>query len=321
MQMHGEGQAPPIMQMFRGGWGVLCVPGAHGRVCPSVRVSWTQECLCVRLSRPKGCPSVRCPAVPAVRQPAAKGRWEPACSWDPDRRLSGASVRLWQSGAVRPECHSVLATWGLPKLPASPVCSSWARGCSEPGPEAVPGGTGAGRLLYWQHRVLVASGVKWPQRPRAPSGPRPGSDPPRGAAAPGGAAGPVAIGGRGKGGAGPGSVPADPRSHNGDAGLRKMAAGGRGPPRCPRAVHCARALRAVVGRMRTPPRASSCRAAREAPCGHHGGVRRGHQCPPAALRRAGQRSRPGRRLNSAEHPADDGLLRAAPEIEAKLRVM
>lgn len=177
-----------------------------------------------------------------------------------------------------------------------------------------------GRLLHWQHRVPVASGVKWPQRPRAPSGPCPGSDPPHRTAAPGVAAGPVATGGRGNGEAGPGSVPAGPRSHNGDAGQRKMAAGGRGRPRCPRAVQCACALRAVAGRMRTPPRASSCRAAREAPCSHHRRVRRGHQCPPAALRRAGQRRRPGRRFTSGECPAGEGALRAAPEVEPKLQV-
>ncbi|XP_064256337.1 S-adenosylmethionine synthase isoform X1 [Passer domesticus] len=77
-----------------------------------------------------------------------------------------------------------------------------------------------------------------------------------------------------------------------------MAAGRRRRPRCPRAAHCACALRSAAGRMRALSRALSRRAAREAPCAQHGGVRRGHRCPTATLRRAGRRTRSDRRFNS-----------------------
>lgn len=55
-----------------------------------------------------------------------------------------------------------------------------------------------GPLLHWQHRAPVASGVKWPQGPRAPPRPCPGSGPPRRTAAAGVAAGPLVTGGRGR---------------------------------------------------------------------------------------------------------------------------
>lgn len=180
---------------------------------------------------------------------------------------------------ARSSCRALYVAAGCGDAP------SWARRRwrGEPDPR---------RLLHWQHRAPVASGVKYHQRHRSPSGPRPGSDRPHRSVAPGAA---VQLGpGRERG---PGSLPAGPMSHNGDAGLRKMAAEGRGCPRCPRARYCACALRAAVGRMRTPPRASSCLASREGPCGHHGGVRRRHQCPPATLLLSRRRRRPDRRFS------------------------
>lgn len=82
-------------------------------------------------------------------------------------------------------------------------------------------------------------------------------------AAPGVAAGPVVTGA----GAGPGSVPADPRSHNGDAGLRKMAAAGGG------AVLAARGPSTVHARSVPSPGACVRRRAPRAaePRGRHHG--------------------------------------------------
>lgn len=204
-----------------------------------------------------------------VRQPAANGCWESRC-------LSDLALCVCQI-FISPVPASVCGCQGMSVLG---FALSWAQGSCPSSRRALyvaaeyggapswtrrrwRGEPDLRRVLHWQHRVLVASGVKWHQRPRALSGPRPDSDQPRRALALGAAVGAVATGALA--GTGPGSVSAGPMSHNGDACLRKMAERGRDRPCCPRAAYCACALHAVAGRMRTPPRASSGRASREAP--------------------------------------------------------